>query len=401
MEMRPILSSMRRNPTGAILVALQIALALAIVVNSTYIIAQRLEKMGRDPGFDIANLFWVSFAPVGKDFNAEAVMRDDIAVLRSLPGVAQATTINSIPLSGGGSSTTVYTEPGEKGVQANGNYFEVDEHGIETLGVKLIEGRDFDPAVVTKAEPESGWRPSELILSKALATKLFGPGPWVGKAVYDGLDNPVPVVGVIEHMQGSWVNWEDIDKIMLFPAIPDERFAVYLVRAQPGERDALMKLAEEKLGQVENGRIITKVRSLEETAARSYADDRAMAVYLCVVIALLLGISALGIFGLASFNVSTRTKQIGTRRAIGARRFDIVRYFMIENWLVTTAGVLAGCLLALVLGFWLSTTFELPGLRLYYLVAGVALLWAIGLAAAWMPARRAARVSPAVATRTV
>jgi len=75
--------------------------------------------------------------------------------------------------------------------------------------------------------------------------------------------------------------------------------------------------------------------------------------------------------------------------------------FRVENWLVTTAGVLTGCVLALLLGFWLSTTFELPRLKLYYLVGGVAVLWAIGLAAAWMPARRAARVSPAVATRTV
>ena len=329
MEMRPILSSMRRNPTGAILVALQIALALAIVVNSTYIIVQRLEKMGREPGFDMPNLFSVAFSSAGKDFNAEPAMRDDIALLRSLPGVVSATTINSIPLSGGGSSTTVYTEPGEKGVQANGNYFEIDDRGIETLGVKLIEGRNFDASIVTKPKPESGWRPPELILSKALATELFGPAPWVGKSVYDGLGTPVPVVGVIEHMQGSWVNWEDIDHIMLFPAIADERFAYYLVRTKPGERDAVMKLAEEKLGEIENGRIITKVRSLEFIAAENYADDRAMTVYLSVVIALLLGISALGIFGLASFNVSTRTKQIGTRRAIGARRFDIVRYFMV------------------------------------------------------------------------
>ncbi len=126
-----------------------------------------------------------------------------------------------------------------------------------------------------------------------------------------------------------------------------------------------------------------------------------MTVYLTVVVGLLLAISALGIFGLAAFNVSTRTKQIGTRRAIGARRFDIVRYFMVENWVITTAGVLAGCVLALLLGYWLSTVFELPRLKLYYLVAGVAVLWVIGLAAALWPARRAARVSPAVATRTV
>jgi putative ABC transport system permease protein len=162
-----------------------------------------------------------------------------------------------------------------------------------------------------------------------------------------------------------------------------------------------MRLAEAKLSAIDNGRILLKVKSLEELAANSYADDRAMTVYLSVVVGLLLAISALGIFGLAAFNVSTRTKQIGTRRAVGARRFDIVRYFMVENWVVTTAGVLAGCVLALLLGYWLSTVFELPRLKLYYLVAGVAVLWVIGLAAAVWPARRAARVSPAVATRTI
>ena len=181
-------------------------------------------------------------------------------------------------------------------------------------------------------------------------------------------------------MHGSWVGWDKLDNVMLHPVLTHERFASYLVRAEPGRRDALMRLAEDKLAGMDNGRIITKVESVEELAAKSYADDRAMAVYLSVVVGLLLAISALGIFGLAAFNVSTRTKQIGTRRAVGARRFDIVRYFLVENWVITTTGVLLGCVLALLLGYWLSTMFELPRLKLYYLVAGVAALWAIGLA---------------------
>jgi putative ABC transport system permease protein len=119
------------------------------------------------------------------------------------------------------------------------------------------------------------------------------------------------------------------------------------------------------------------------------------------VIALLLGIAALGIFGLASFNVSTRTKQIGTRRAVGARRADILRYFLAENWLITSVGVAVGCVLALLLGYWLSTTFELPRLKLYYLLLGVVVLWTVSLLAALRPARRASLVSPAIATRTV
>ena len=95
MEFRPILSSLRRSPTGAILVALQIALALAITVNCLYIVQQRIEKVGKDPGIDIANLFIVTFAPIRRDFHGAVVMREDVQLLRGLPGVVDATTINA------------------------------------------------------------------------------------------------------------------------------------------------------------------------------------------------------------------------------------------------------------------------------------------------------------------
>ncbi|HEX9771969.1 MAG TPA: FtsX-like permease family protein [Steroidobacteraceae bacterium] len=401
MEFQPIMRALWRNRTGAVLVALQIALALAIVVNSLYIIVQRLEHMGRDPGLDVANTFMVSFAPTGSAFNAEVAMREDVELLRALPGVVDATTINAIPLSGGGSSTMYYTEPGEKGREAPGNYFEVDEHGVSTLGVRLVEGRNFDASVVTRLPANSSAFVPEIIVTRTFAKELFPDEPALGRTVYDGLGQPTRIVGILERMHGAWVSWDKLENVVLHPLLANERFAVYLVRAQPGQRDAVMRLAEEKLSAIDNGRILLKVKSLEEFAANSYADDRAMTVYLSVVVGLLLAISALGIFGLAAFNVSTRTKQIGTRRAVGARRFDIVRYFMVENWVVTSVGVLAGCVLALALGYWLSSVFELPRLKLYYLVAGMAVLWVIGLAAAVWPARRAARVSPAVATRTV
>jgi putative ABC transport system permease protein len=401
MHIRHILSSLRRSPTGAILVALQIALALAIAVNSTYIIVQRLQLIGRDPGMDVPNLFIVGFAPRGRTFDAEPAMREDITILRNLPGVVDATTINAIPLSGGGSSTEIFTQPAEKGIRSPVNYFEVDEHGLETLGLKLVEGRNFDASVVTKPERNSSkWVP-EVILSKVVAEEMFPKQSALGQSVYDSLGQPATVVGVYELMHGSWPSWDKVDHTALVPVIANEEYARYIVRAEPGQRDALMKLAEERLSAIDNGRIIAKVRSLDYVAASTYSDDRAMAVYLTVVIALLVGIAALGIFGLAAFNVSTRTKQIGTRRAVGARRLDIARYFLVENWMITTAGVVSGCVLALLLGFWLSTTFELPRLKLYYLVGGVLVLWLISLTATLVPARRATQVSPAVATRTV
>jgi putative ABC transport system permease protein len=401
MDFSHILSSLRRSPTGAILVALQIALALAITVNSLYIAVQRYELINRDPGVDLANTFIIAWTAAGQKFNGEATMREDLAILRGLPGVAAATIINAVPLSGGGSSTSVYTEPDKKGQRGESNYFEVDEQGVEALGVRIAEGRDLDASVVRKFPRNSSEAAPEMLVTRELAKELFPDEPALGKTVYSALNQPIRIVGIIDRMHGSWPSWEKVGNVALTPVITDEQYARYLVRAVPGQRDALMKQTEEALGKVDNGRVVLKTRALDYVAASTYADDRAMAVYLVVVTVLLLGIAALGIFGLAAFNVSTRTKQIGTRRAVGARKLDILRYFLAENWLITTVGVVAGCVLALVLGYWLSTTFELPRLKLYYLVGGALGLWLVSLAAALRPARRASLVSPAIATRTV
>jgi len=116
---------------------------------------------------------------------------------------------------------------------------------------------------------------------------------------------------------------------------------------------------------------------------------------------LMVAVTALGIVGLASFQVSVRTKQIGTRRAVGARRIDIICYFMVENWLLTSAGLLVGTLLAFGFGHWLSTEYALPRLQPWYVIGGMLSLWLLGQIAVFMPARRAAAIPPAIATRTV
>jgi len=267
--------------------------------------------------------------------------------------------------------------------------------------VKLVEGRDLDAAVVTKPARNSSTSPPEILVTRDVAREMFPGGAALGKTVYTGTNDPIRIVGIIENMHGSWPGWDKVGNVALFPVITDESYARYVVRAKPGQRDAMMRAAEDALNKADNGRVILRVRAQDYIAANTFADDRAMTVYLVTVIALLLGIAALGIFGLAAFNVSTRTKQIGTRRAVGARRTDILRYFLAENWLITSAGVIVGCVLALLLGYWLSTTFELPRLKLYYLVLGVVLLWTVSLLAALRPARRASLVSPAIATRTV
>jgi putative ABC transport system permease protein len=126
-----------------------------------------------------------------------------------------------------------------------------------------------------------------------------------------------------------------------------------------------------------------------------------MAIVLGVVVLLLIIVTGLGIVGLAAYTVRQRTKQVGTRRAVGARRGDILVYFLTENWLMTTAGVVAGVVLALLLNYYLATEYSLDKLDPVYLPAGILAMWLLGLLAVLGPAQRATRISPAVATRTV
>ena len=402
-NIRPIASALWRNRTGAILVAFQIAIGLAVLVNAVYVVKQRVELIGRPTGMDTANMIWVASAGFAKDYDYEAAYSEDLATLRGLPGVKAASLFSNIPLSGGGSSSGYQSRPGQVGPKETvpGNKYDVDEQALAALGVKLIAGRPFDAHEVLP--PSETYEDSpQAIVTKAFAKELFPKDEnFLGKTFYNGIGEPMTIVGVIEHMHGAWVGWDKLDNVVLFPRAKNGPSSIYLVRAEPGRRDGVMRDIETKLGNSNPGRLLRWVRPFDYFINQSYLDDRNMAIFLVSVTSALLAITALGIFGLATFNVSTRIRQIGTRRAVGARKLDIVRHFLVENWMVTTAGIVAGCGAALGVGYWISVEYELPRLDLYYLVGGVLGIWLIGLASALQPARRASGISPAVASRTV
>ncbi len=402
MEIRPIFSSLLRNRAGAMLVAIQIAITLAIVVNAVYMTEQRVSKIGRPTGIDDQNQFAFNVAGFEKDFDFLAMVREDLALLRAMPGVIDAAPMAHIPLSGSGNSSGFHSLPGEKGKKSAANIYESDEHVIEMLGVKLAAGRTFLPTEVQYRKEEQQVPAPTAIVSRPFAEALFpGEKNLLGKTFYDTLSNPITIVGVIEHMHGAWVNWTEFDRIVVTPVVGPGPGLRYMVRAEPGQLEQVMAATEVAIRKRDPSRVVDKLRTLARYKQRSYSGDSLMAVTLSVVTGLVLVFSALGIFGLATFNVNTRTRQIGTRRAIGARRRDIVRYFMIENWFVTTLGVVVGCMLALGVGFWLAAHYNMPRLDLYFLVGGVLGLWGVGQLAAWQPALKAAKVSPAMATRTV
>jgi putative ABC transport system permease protein len=402
MEIRPICSAMLRNKTGVLLVGLQIALTLAVVANALFIIMQRIEKIGRPSGIDSENVLFIQSYGFGPNYDQRSTVQRDLELLRQQPGVIAASVISAVPLSGSGSGSTFGAVADPEKQDVNGNVFEIDEEGINALGVVLSEGRAFNATEVQYSpdRQNSDFVPA-VILTRAFAKGLFGDSPPLGRTVYDGLGHPATVIGITENMLGSWVDWPNVTNVMLQPRLPSGPLARYVVRTKPGMRDALSIQLEKKLADADATRAIQYVRPHTYFTERSYRDDSRMVTFLTVIVLLMVAVTALGIVGLASFQVNVRTKQIGTRRAVGARRSDIIRYFMVENWLLTSAGVLAGTLLAFGFGHWLSSVYSLPRLQPAYVVGGVVVLWLLGQIAVFMPARRAAAIPPAVATRTV
>jgi len=386
-----------------VLVATQVAIALAVLVNAAYIIVQRIERIHRPTGIDEQNILVIESSGFTNRFHQTAAVEEDLAYLRGVSGVIAATASNSVPLSNGGDNETLVTRPDQPRLGYI-NMLEVDEQGLDTLGVKLVAGRNFRHEEVQPPRTKNNIQSfvPAVIVSRALGEHLFPQQNPLGKQVWDAFKHAATIVGVVDPVMGTFPGSEHPDRVFFVPRLPDEFIVCrYWVRTRPGQLDTVTRLVESHLAKSNPDRVINYVRPLTYFKNLSYLADSSMEIFLLTVTALVIAVTSLGVFALATFNVSTRTKQIGTRRAVGARRGDIVRYFLIENGLITSAGVLTGCALALAAGYWLSVQYALPRLDLYYLVGGVLVLWGIGQLAAWQPARRAAAVPPSVATRTV
>jgi putative ABC transport system permease protein len=213
---------------------------------------------------------------------------------------------------------------------------------------------------------------------------------------------PVRVIGVVERLQTPNAKLGSDGEISSIVAVrlTGDNASTYTVRAEPGQRDRVMKEAEEALRKASNNQVVIKSKTLDEDRKDRYRADVGLSWMLIAVSALLLLITASGIVGMASLWVTQRRKQIGVRRALGARRLDILRYFITENVLITSAGVTAGVLLALALNQLLVSKLEMERLPVGYMLAGAGVFWALGIIAVYGPAWRAASLSPAMATRS-
>lgn len=400
LEIKPIFHALCRSKVGAILLLIQIAITTAIVSNAAFIIQDRVSYLSQETGYPEQDIFVFNVMMFGKDVSPSQQYELDEAMLRQIPGVVDAAYSSNTPLSGSGSSSDFSLKPApEESKSARSSYMFIDEHGINTYGVKLIAGRNYteDEVIVTDNYDELS---KVTVVTKTLLDELFPDGNGLGQTVYFG-DIPMKVIGVVELMKGPWLKDSRPDNVALLPFIKPGTNARFVVRTEPGQRQSVMNRVEEAMLKNYNKRVISRIRGLDDDKESYMAEDTLMMRMLIVLITILVLVTALGIFGLTLFNISKRTKQIGTRRALGARKSAIISYFLVENAMICIVGLVIGVIAAVYLGQVLMQHFSIAQLDISYVLATALAVFVMSLLAVLAPAKRAANISPSIATRTI
>ena len=401
MELGPILRAMGRNKLRFGLIVTEVALTLAIVANCVNLIMDARQDLARKSGFPDDDLISVYSFPFVKDFEDRQYMvnqtRQDLAALRAMPGVVSASNSRLRPWQGGGSSGTLKPLGSQTDPLRTQQYC-ADQDMTKTLGVNLIAGRGFNEAEVY-GDPNR--TTVEVIISKKFADLVFPNGDALGKSLGDEDTQNYLIVGIFDPFYNPYA-WEIGEYATFFACASGSVSAGthYLVRTEPGQLSAVYQELEKKLLSLNDGRNV-QLSAIPDIKRTQQMGQRVIVWSLNGIIGLLLFVTSVGIVGLTSFSVTERTRQIGTRRALGASRAAILRYFLLENWVATTLGIALGLAGAFGLNVLLVQAVSAQRLGIMVPVIGMIILWITGLLAALGPALRATRIAPAIATRNV
>jgi len=403
MQIRPILSALRHHRLATVLIALEIALACAVLCNACFLIVTRVSTMEIHSGVDESALAQIKLDC--DDCNANDLNARVLSGLGKLPGVQSISVINAVPFGDHAGTAGITLDAAAQHSGGVVDFYVAGPGSFPALGLKLVAGAlprqdDYRPVDSFLPTDASVWVTRALVDHLWPGVDPLGKEFWMDKYHYR-------VAGVVAHLArpGGGEGGPDTREWSVFvPGLPGKNFSGdYLLRAEPAQlprvlhdaRAALAKIAPEAVLDQQASKTISQLRD------GYFQSDRAMTGILVGVIAALLLVTALGIVGLASFWVSQRRKHIGVRRALGATRGDILRYFQIENFLIVTLGIVMGMGLAFGLNLVLMQSYELPRLPPVYLPLGAAMLWLLGQLAVLAPALRAAAVPPVEATRSV
>ncbi len=402
MEFSHILKSLKKRKAFSTLILLQIALTLTVMSISVLITQATLKEWNLPSGLDQENIIAIYPQIFDESVNLKETVTNDLQRLAAIPGVTQVTTTDQIPF-GAERLTSVTLEDKKDAQTFQTSIFDLNESGFAVLGIKLLAGRTIQATDVVYQNGSDNQSPAVVMVSQQMAEAMFGNTNVVGRSIYLQKDEPpVTIIGVYSNfMNGERLNWVGQSyRSIIRPRVKytEGSDPNYLLRVEPGKTDAFLETLLNSLYQTQ-GRYIQQVEFLTRTQKRMYDGRGSRALLMLCISFILLIITGFGIAGLISFLVAKQKKQIGIRRALGAKRWQIIRYYLVENSIITGIGLIFGLILTTVLLIIMAKETNQSVFHAGWMVGITLFIWLVSLLSALSPARKAAMVAPAIVTR--
>ena len=386
---------LRQSKVLSVLVSAQVGMALLLMLGAALMVRSFLRISPEHPGFDTSNklttvlpsLPWKNRTPAMR----EEFVREILQSVRTLPGVKDAAVTDYLPLTGNMSGVTAYVKPGGAGVFTNvraisTNYFDV-------MGIPIIGGRAF-------LETDDARIGNVAIVSRRMAERFWpGENP-IGKHFTEqAITGDITVVGVAGDVRASGIRLNPRPEFY----IPEHQkplvLATLIVNTGPDPMRIVPAIRAAILS-VDKDQPLTDVQTMEEIISKSVSLQRFETLLIVSFAAIALILAAAGIYGVISYTVTQRSREMGIRIALGASGGQVIRSALTATAVPIFLGLIVGWTASLGLTRYLSSVlYGLSPTDIFANVSAIALLSIVAASASYLPARRALKIDPAQVLR--
>jgi putative ABC transport system permease protein len=395
--------SVRHRRSLNVLVVIEIALALVLVAGAGLMMRSFRSVLGIDPGFDPHNVLTFSAAlPLAtyKDQQQHVQFFERaLAKIRALPGVEAAAGTFRVPIAGFATAIfTVQGKPVPNGQAPIADYRAITVGYFRAIGIRLLKGREF-------TERDSADAPDAVIVNEELARRSWPGEDPIGKRLQVGteLTRWRQVVGVVGNARLSGLEAK-IDPAIYVPfpqnSWPNALRNSFIVLRTTTDPQSLIPAIRRELRSVDSTFPITQIRTMDEIVGDSLSQRRFNTALLALFAFVAVVLAAVGIYGVMSYAVSQRTREMGIRMALGAEESDITKLVTSNGAMLAAFGIAIGVVAAAISSRLMSSLlFGITATDPMTFVFTALLLAAVTLLASYIPSRRAARTDPIAALR--
>jgi putative ABC transport system permease protein len=387
--------------TRRALLLAEVALALVLVTGAGLMLRTMSNLLAVDVGFAADEIVSAQFnlpsrynVPARMQFYDRAVER-----LRALPGVTNAAFTYSLPLDGSNWNSIFIIEGQpvpERSQLPSSAWTPISKGYFETMGIRLLRGRVFEDTDATGS-------PEVVVVNQTFARRFFGDNDPIGARVKQGWpEDKTPwrqIVGVVNDVRVSSLQGDGTLQVYMPVRQVAQAGGTFVLRAN-GSPASLTRAMESAIHEIDPNLPLFNIRTMDQVLEAGIGNERLTMVLLAGFAALALLMAAIGVFGVTAYTVSQRTHEVGIRMALGARPAGVLALVLRQEMAACLIGVAAGVVGAVFLSSLLeSLLFGVPPRDALTLSVAALVLLAVTVVACVIPARRAARVDPAIALR--